>query len=158
MIMALQKADREVPNYLRALAGDHLAPSRVKRMAFAMHCFWVGEAQLGKIDGVLTTEAGWIDGREVTLVTYDSKRISERQLKRVGAEAADASKVYQKLAGYRKARASDQKRQIQGTPFSELKLSPVQTSKVNAWARVDPRKAVSWLSPTQRGALKVPRD
>jgi len=55
---------------------------------------------------------------------------------------------------YRTAPASDQKRQIADTPFSRLQLSPAQATKVNAFARANPDKALEWLTPLQREQLK----
>ena len=54
---------------------------------------------------------------------------------------------------YRPAEKSDQKRQLSGTRFAGLELSPVQATKINAFARSDPDKAMSWLSPRQVKAL-----
>ena len=74
MIETLEKSKRKVPKYLQTI---HSVSDRSShdQAAFAMHCFWTGEYQLGRIDGVITTEAGWLDGREVTLVRYDKTRL-----------------------------------------------------------------------------------
>ena len=32
-------------------------------MFIAQGCFWVGEHEIGQIDGVVTTEAGFLDGQ-----------------------------------------------------------------------------------------------
>ncbi len=45
------------------LASEHSAG--IKQAVFAMYCFWTGEMKLGKIDVVITTEAGFMAGREV---------------------------------------------------------------------------------------------
>lgn len=50
--------------------------SSTKRVAFAQSCFWTGEMKLGQIEGVVRTEAGYLKGREVTLVDYSPERIS----------------------------------------------------------------------------------
>ena len=150
MVATLKKQKRKVPNYLEALRLEH-ATSGLKQAAFAQHCFWTGEAQLGKLEGVVTTEAGWLDGREVTLLTYDPKRIDLSKLKSKGAALRCADKVYSgrtALSGYRKARASDQKRQIKGTKLTKLALTNIQATKVNAYARSDFKEALSWLSPS----------
>lgn len=46
-----------------------------------MCCLWTGEMALGQIDGVITTEAAFMAGREVTLVKYDPAVISLPQRK-----------------------------------------------------------------------------
>ena len=146
MVQALKKAKRKVPAGLAALATGQSAGAQ---LAFAMHCFWTGEMKLGQIDGVTLTEAGWLGGREVTLVTYDPQVISESALRKQAQSLKCADKVFSDLKGYRKARDSDQKRQLQGTKFAKLKLSPQQATKVNAWARVDAKKARRWLNAEQ---------
>jgi hypothetical protein len=67
MIQALEVAGRPVPDYLRVTAYESDTESQ-HRVAFAQHCFWSGEAALGQVPGVIATEAGWMEGREVTLV------------------------------------------------------------------------------------------
>lgn len=129
------------------------------RVALCQFCFWTGELKLGAIPGVLQTEAGFIKGREVTLVTYDPKRLSLDDLIGRAADAGVASSVYlddpslfpgaEKIEGYRRAPESDQKRQLKGTMFSQLDLSAEQATKVNAYARTNPQKALEFLTPSQ---------
>ena len=144
MVAALGVAKRPVPNYLQALSDTYLPPAKTAQVAFAMHCFWTGEMKLGQLEGVLTTEAGWIEGHEVTLVHYDPARVSLQALVKKAHTDSCAAHVYlgkadQKLKvpqervsvvdlsqAYRKARASDQKRQLQGTVFARIsQLKPV---------------------------------
>lgn len=168
MIEALKAGKQPIPGYLQALAEASRPPTMNAQVALAMHCFWTGELKLGQMDGVLLTEAGWIDGHEVTLVTYDPKRLTLGNLVRQAASVGCAHKVFleRKASGvkgaqivrfakdYRKARASDQGRQMQGTAFTKLDLLPTQATKVNAWARVDPKKALECLSPAQKAQLR----
>lgn len=171
MVRALESRGRDVPKYLQALAGRDLA-SNPGVAAFAMYCFWTGEFRLGGIEGVLTTQAGWMEGREVTLVIYDREKLSFRDLLAAAEKYDCANKVYSaneddlslakesRLSSapltndYRAAGASDQKRQLQGTPFEKLDLSPVQATKINAFARSNRAAALEWLSPGQLSKLK----
>jgi len=141
-----------------------------RRVAFAQSCFWTGEMKLGQIEGVVRTEAGFFKGREVTLVEYAPERIALEDLARQARQAGVADAVYldadshhsptslpntQPLdKGYRAAPASDQKKQIEGTPFARLQLSPEQATKVNAFVRVDQSIALAWLTPAQRELVK----
>lgn len=151
------------------------APATTKatgRVAFAQYCFWTGEMELGQIDGVVRTEAGFFQGREVTLVDFDPTRISLDRLAGEARKAGVADRIHLSassphsgnvIAGvalgalldpsYRTAPASDQKKQLEGTPYSGLKLSPEQATKVNAFSRVNPAKAMEWLAPAQRTVL-----
>ncbi len=143
-----------------------------KRVAFAQYCFWSGEMKLGQIEGVVRTEAGFFKGREVTLVDYDPSRISLENLASQARQAgvadcihlsSDAPPSGASVAGvkvgatldrtYHAAPASDQKKQLEGTPYARLKLAPEQATKVNAFARVNPDKAKAWLAPAQRASL-----
>ncbi|MAS95173.1 MAG: hypothetical protein CMO55_18405 [Verrucomicrobiales bacterium] len=171
MVEALKAFGQDAPKYLRALAGSEVA-AETGTAAFAMYCFWTGELRLGSIEGVLTTEAGWLDGREVTLVSFDREKLPFEELVGAAAQYDCADKVYalneddltaarkSRLSvatltdDYRRASDSDQKKQLQGTPFEELKLSPVQATKVNSFARTNPEAALEWLSPSQVATLR----
>ena len=163
LVEALEKAKRPVPKYLQSLVGtSNLKEQQVA--AFAMHCFWTGEYQLGNIDGVVETEAGWLDGREVTLVHYNKSEISIEQLAKRAAEVRCAQKVYTpegkqfgrlqpgKLdSSYRVASRGDQKRQLQQVPRLTRvpNLNATQLTKLNALAPRNMSAALEWLSPSQ---------
>ena len=168
MIATLAKVKRPVPAYLKLLASEH--SSRLRPAVFAMFCFWAGEMALGRIDGVVLTEAGFMAGREVTLVRYDPEIISLPQLI-VAAEkvrCADALFVPEadlanarasrikvgSFTSYTRAPADDQKKQISGTAAGKLPLSAAQATKVNAWIRTDASRALTFLSPSQQAKLR----
>ncbi len=118
----------------------------LRRVAFAQHCFWTGERVLGGIDGVTRTEAGFLDGNEVTLVDYDPAQIPLAELTRKAKAGGVATRVFTSLGGYRKAPASDQKRQLQGTQYADMELTPEQATKLNSFVRTSPEKAKAFLS------------
>ena len=134
MIATLTQAKRPVPAYLTLLAAERTP--RLKQAVFAMYCFWTGEMALGQIDGVITTEAGFMAGQEVTLVQYDPAVISLPQLitaaekvecaNAVSLPALDLSSTNTSrlkigtISGYRAAPASDQKKQLGGTAAEKL--------------------------------------
>jgi len=168
MIAALGKAGRVAPNYLKLLAAQH-SPI-LKQAVFAMSCFWTGEMELGKIDGVVHTEAGFMLGHEVTRVAYDPEAITLPALIAEAEKVRCANSVWVPeidlplasanrlevgaIAGYRSAPASDQKKQIEGTTVAALHLQGAQATKVNAWIRVDAAKALTYLTPAQQTKLK----
>jgi hypothetical protein len=168
MIATLTKAKRPVPAYLSLLAAEH--SPRLKQAVFSMYCFWTGEMALGQIDGVITTEAGFMSGREVTLVRYDPEVIALPKLiaaaekvecaNAVHVPAADLAQAKASrlnvgtISGYRVAPASDQKKQLQGTAAQKLPLSAAQATKVNAWLRGDSTKALRYLTPSQTRRLQ----
>ncbi len=175
MIQALKASQRPVPNYLHA-ASMELDTAQHKQAAFAMLCYWVGEYELGKIDGVVATEAGWIEGREVTLVRYHQDQLTLLDLARKAAEVKCARKVFAPTESeqreisastrltvgalderYRIAKQSDQKKQIQHWNLAGVSdLTPMQLTKMNALAPDDPKRALEWLSARQRRGLTSP--
>lgn len=191
MVAALEQAQQPVPQKLRALAGKTAAienkqlPSLVanlvpltfastpktKTAAFAMYCFWDGEPKLGRLDGVLTTEAGWLDGREVVKVVYDPSKLAWKRLAREAEKVDCAHRIYAPTSAevaeaeaisnrpvflyeegkYRIAKASDQKRVLRASALRGLTLSPEQATKVNAALRFSGWPEVQkWLTPEQR--------
>ena len=170
MIESLKAHKSEVPLYLESVAS--LEETEHHREAlFAMACFWVGEFELGKLAGVVKTEAGWYEGQEVTKVVYHTKKTTLKRLAEQAEKVRCAQKVYlpegEKLttrriktgiytpAAYRKARASHQKKQIErwkvlaGVPG----LNAMQLTRLNAWVPVRMEQAKRWLSPRQRAWL-----
>ena len=47
---------------------------------FSMHCYWTGEATLGREPGVLATRIGDLDGREIVQVEFDPAVTSAARL------------------------------------------------------------------------------
>jgi Thioredoxin-like len=168
MIAALKKADRPVPAYLSLLASEYSAG--LKQAVFAMYCFWTGEMELGKIDGVVTTEAGFMAGLEVTALRYDPSAITLPELIAAAEKVQCANAVWLPeadlagakaarlqigaISGYRAAPASDQKKQMSGTVAEKLSLTAAQATKVNAWIRSDAQKTLAFLAPSQQAALR----
>lgn len=167
MIQALEKSKQPIPDALKLLQKQTNTQSH-ETVAFSQYCYWTGEARLGALKGVITTEAGWIAGKEVTLVTYDPASLKLQQLIQAAERADVASSIYApqhliKKANsitnvpvgilsnnrYRTAKESDQKRQIRGTHFAKLDLTAAQATKVNAFARTNPQKAKSYLTQRQ---------
>jgi len=56
--------------------------------------FWTGEKSLGKLDGVVATQPGFMSGREVVQVEYDPKRIDFETVLRKANRSGCADKVY----------------------------------------------------------------
>ena len=167
MISSLRAAEKPVPGYLQIASEE--ARARVPRRAtFAMHCYWRGEACLGDQPGVISSRAGWLDGREVVEVEFDGRSTSYRELvaaaqkrgcadhvfahgdeQTAAARALFGDAVTQTRSTASPASASDQKYYLRRSPLAALELTPLQASRVNSALErgQDPQR---WLSPSQR--------
>jgi hypothetical protein len=147
MVAALHAAGRAVPDHLLLLEQEH--SDRLDELILAQGCFWVGESQLGQIDGVVTTEAGFVGNAEVTVVRYDPERISREELVADATRRGVASAVFDRDAGrYRRAPESDQKRQLGGG--STIGFTAAQLTKRNAFVPTSADDADRFLFPNQR--------
>lgn len=161
MVATLEVAGREIPDYLRLLEQQH---SKYLGEAFlAQPCFWVGEMEIGQIDGVVVTEAGFMHGHEVTRVLYDQRVLNLETLYEKAARRNVASAVFAdsnelgRLGGrakvdkpgrYRKAPPSDQKRQLGRGATGNYTDS--QLTKLNAFTRARRGDTDRFLLPSQR--------
>ena len=95
MVFALQKEGKKIPTYLDLLKQSLEAEvSGIETATFSMYCFWTGEKKLGDVDGVLETQPGFMNGREVVEVKYNPVLISYENLVGEAKEASCASHVY----------------------------------------------------------------
>ncbi|MGJ8639457.1 MAG: VPGUxxT family thioredoxin-like (seleno)protein, type 2 [Opitutaceae bacterium] len=167
MIEALEAVKAPVPKYLRTVTWTD-SSNELKTGVFSMYCFWDGEAKLGSIEGVIETEAGWLDGHEVVRLSYDSKTIQWKELVELASAQGCARNVYAPdketlsetpegskallfhNSTYRTSKQSDQKRHLQFSKLKELKLNPMQRTKINAAiSQKDTAVIQQWLSPSQ---------
>lgn len=171
MVEVLKKLERPVPSYLIALMLEQDTVNHGK-IGFAMACFWTGEYQLGKVEGVVATEAGWYDNREITLVTYHKKLISQDALIEYASSVRCAQRVYPlpgeqidrnrfeaktlRFEKYKVAKDSDQKKQLDNWPEIRLiqGLTAMQATKINSLAPDNRKEALQWLSPRQQHELQ----
>ncbi len=81
MVEALQAAEATVPAWLSLFVEEARARTQgVKTAEFEVSCFWEGEAEFAALDGVVATEAGFVDKAEVVRVTFDPKRVDLERL------------------------------------------------------------------------------
>ena len=86
MQKGLVKADRPVPAWFELVVEELSADAdRCERAVFAMPCFWTGEVELGRLDGVLATRPGFAAGREVVEVEFDAGRLTYDSLIAAGS-------------------------------------------------------------------------
>jgi hypothetical protein len=165
MALALEKADRPVPEYLR-LAAFEMNPKERDRACFAMYCYWTGEKLLGGIEGVLATRIGMHGKYEVVEVDFDPSIVSyetlvsqAKKLKCAGRVFArtdrqlDLAKILVGDAAIRSDRPVDtrtrQQKHLSTKPsYDFLPLTALQATKVN-WAIAAKASPDRFLSPSQ---------
>jgi hypothetical protein len=171
MIRALENDNRTVPNYLRLLKEElNARVSGMDKAVFAMSCFWSGEETLGRIDGVISTNPGFMKGHEVVEVEYDSDLISYNDLlnRARHGQAADhvfvndgnQKNVAEKVVGKSSVSDitdfrpdSDPKHYLSQTIYKYIPMTSLQASRVNAAIGSD-TSPDNYLSPRQLELLK----
>lgn len=145
MTRALNTTYKEIPEYMVLLGKELSGVSNTKEKYYSMYCFWTGEKKLGSTAGVLNTEAGFMNGREVVKVTYDAKEVAVKELdtyaKRNKFTPVDFS------ASYRPA-TSDEDYYLRHTDYKYLPLSNLQKTKINS-ALGNRQNPSIYLSPRQ---------
>lgn len=151
---------RKVETYLQLL-NEEVAAKESKYMNevyFGMYCFWTGERELAGIDGVINTEAGFMSGKEVVKINYDSQITSLDTLfskaKKVGCADQVFASIHANtnikilpLSTYKKDK--EDKYYLRKSSFKAIPMTDLQKIKVNrAIAKgLDP---TIYLSPRQR--------
>ncbi len=148
----LQKEGKQIPKYI-TLLGQELKGNKygaAKETYYSMYCFWTGEKQLGSNEGVLNTEAGFMNGREVVKVTYNPEIVSDNNLTSFAKQHKMAPILIDK--SYR-ASSKDEDYYLQHSNYKYLPLSFLQRTKINSALgnRQNPEK---YLSPSQKKWLE----
>lgn len=147
---SLTRSYTEIPEYMILLGKELTAVPSTKEKYYSMYCFWTGEKQLGATDGVLNTEAGFMNGREVVKVTYDSREVDIKELDTYAKRNKFTPIDYDN--SYRPAN-NDEDYYLRHTNYKYLPLSNLQKTKINA-ALGNRKNAAVFLSPRQQKWLK----
>lgn len=95
MLTGLEKSNLVIPTYLAILREELQSKALGTKVAtLSMYCFWTGEKELGKIPGVVSTEAGFMAGREVVQVEYNPRLLSFENLVESGSKVKCADGVF----------------------------------------------------------------
>lgn len=128
MKTALGKANKSTPEYMKLLGSELTSATDTKETYFKMYCFWTGEKHLGKVDGVLSTEAGFMGGHEVVKVKFDPNIVNQSKLT-AHAKQANFSPITK--SSYRTAN-NDVKYYLKHTNYKFLPLTELQKTKINS--------------------------
>lgn len=142
---ALLASNQLIPNYLDLLHRE--LSNNNEEAVLSMYCFWTGEREIGSMQGVESTQAGYMNGTEVVKVSYDPDQISYEELVSASAKKSCADKVYtddsneKKIAkkknisvkGTNKYRVDSQDKYfLSQTEYQSIPMLSVQATKANA--------------------------
>lgn len=145
MESALKKEGKEIPAFMLLLKQEIGAAEKgTSEATFKMYCFWSGESHLGNLEGVVATEAGFMNGHEVVKVNYDSDVLSEAELKEYAAQAQCS--LIDSKGNFRKDK--DPQYYLKHSTYKYLPLTAIQKTKINSALKKQKDPSV-YLSPTQ---------
>ncbi len=149
MIDALTLSQIQVPEYLNLLKREFEGRTNgLKNATLSMYCFWTGEKQLAKMDGVVETQPGFMGGKEVVQVKYDPTKIEYGTIIKQGQQSAGVSHVFSsnkneivetkeiignKVSEIGKFRLdADPKYYLSKTEYQYIPMTPLQQALVNS--------------------------
>ncbi len=147
MQSALTSSDRQVPQYLEILASEQSQESQT--LYYSMYCFWSGEAAFGDTHGVLETQPGWMDGREVVKIVYDPTQVAQDELDQIADK--NACKSIKHKDDYRIDK--DPQYYLKQSAYASIPLSPLQRTRINSTIK-NGGNPDQYLSPSQLLYLK----
>ncbi len=144
MMEAIIQSGHLVPDYLDLLYQEFSGNS--EECYLSMYCFWTGEKEIAKLPGVISTQAGFMNGKEVVKVQYNKNKTSPKKLKSKAAKKNCGDDIYLKNNGYRIDRES--KYYLRHSDLQYIPMTITQATKVNSalGAKEDP---LHYLSPQQ---------
>lgn len=161
---ALIKSNRLIPEYLVLLETELNADPA--ELYLEMYCFWSGEKNIGAQDGVIYTEPGYSNGKEVVRVVFDESATSAEKIAARAEKTGNADAIHVKngaalidAEGIRKTPLKnytvdkDLHYYLKNSEFAYLPLSPMQATRINS-ALGNGTSPATYLSPLQQQMLK----
>ncbi|MBC7774375.1 MAG: thioredoxin family protein [Phycisphaerae bacterium] len=117
-----------VPRYLEHLEEELAArEAGLQTATFSMYCFWTGEGAFGSISGVIETEPGYQDGKEVVKVQFDPSVTSRTELEKLTQPKSFSA--CSKNEGFRSDR--EPKYYLAQTAYRFVPMTSLQASRAN---------------------------
>jgi hypothetical protein len=150
MRQALEKGNQKAPKYLGLLEEEYLArETGLETATFTMSCFWTGEGTFGGINGVIETEPGFQDGREVVKIQFNPAVISKPDLEKL--TNPQGMKACSHNTGFRVDR--EPKYYLAHSEYCFIPMTSVQACRINSLVGKN-QLPEGLLSPRQLGLLK----
>ena len=125
----LQSSEKVVPKYVELLLEELSArEAGLETATFSMYCFWSGEGAFGNIPGVIETEPGFQNGKEVVKVLFNPAVVKKADL-----EALTQPKGIQSCAandGFRSDR--EPKYYLAQTDYKYVPMTSLQACRANS--------------------------
>ena len=173
MSAALVAAKCELPEWWK-LAELDARVDELPRVVIAMHCFWVGQAKLGALEGIADARPAFLEGLEVVDVRYDPRRLPLTKLIEAAKGANVADRVWvsndeelvlaRKVLGVpatkiadvpRAAPDSDDLRALKASRWAKHPLPRALAVQANARFAAGEGPPLDLLSPRQRASMKT---
>jgi copper chaperone CopZ len=163
---AMQANGKLIPKYLQLLEEEYTAQK--SELTLEMYCFWSGEKNIGSQDGVIYTEAGFSNGKEVVKVTYDKSKINAASIIKNAKATGNADAIHtndptllslakqnnisvKKPNTYRKD--NEVHYYLYHSKYHKLELTPMQATRINS-ALAQGQSPEDYLSPRQIKLVK----
>ena len=161
---ALTKTNRLIPGYLSLLETELNAYT--DELYLEMYCFWSGEKNIGSQPGVVYTEPGYSNGKEVVKVVFDQNLTSADKIVSSARKSGNADAIHEKLGHKTKAGTDikslplknysidkDLHYYLKNSVYANLPLTPMQATKINS-AIGSGTNPSTYLSPLQLKMLE----
>lgn len=151
MRRALDLTGAIAPRYLELLEEELLArEAGLETATFSMYCFWSGEGTFGTIPGVVETEPGFQDGREVVRVQFNPAIVKKEDLEK--KTQPKGIQACSKNEGFRSDR--EPKYYLAQTDYKFVPMTTLQACRANSLAG-NSQSPDELLSPRQLALLKT---
>lgn len=141
IIATMQKNKLKIPEYLLLLEKEYKAKALGTETAtVGMYCFWSGEKTYGKLDGVISTKAGFMGKSEVVEITYSPNQISLTDLITEGKKSNCADRIFSNDATIKNIETKplskftadkESKYYLYNTDYKTIPMTSLQASKAN---------------------------
>ncbi|MBK8700728.1 MAG: thioredoxin family protein [Saprospiraceae bacterium] len=158
---ALLSSSLLIPAYLQLLEAEYTA--NPEEMILEMYCFWSGEKNIGGQPGVIYTEPGYSQGKEVVKVRYDRNLTDATNVAKAAKKGGNADAIHtgenalidmakaigmpvKKAASY--SIDKDLHYYLKNSILSAVPMTQTQATKINS-ALGNGQLAENYLSPRQ---------
>jgi hypothetical protein len=129
MRRALDLTGKTAPKYLELLEEELAArEAGLETATFSMYCFWTGEGTFGALPGVIETESGFQDGKEVVKVLFDPSVTSRAELEKLTQPKSFSACA--KNEGFRADR--EPKYYLAQTAYRFIPMTTLQAARANS--------------------------